>query len=263
MTAEYMLPESRSSRKSPIARRIHAISPEPDVMAELAAEARTVPLRAIAAEKLHSHRPTDRSMVRDRGSRSLASRAWDQRSRLVVFGANGINVFAVGLLIQVILVRYAGMGPVTSYIAQTILSVQLSFLLSRYLTWRDRNVPFLWSIARFNVQQLTITGLGMAGYVALEQLDVNYIMANVAVTAVLAPVSFLSCHKWSLAESSTGIGEFLCAAARWRWNQPQYKPSPENLLHRICAGVCGIAAADQVWTLAASRLHYCGESGSD
>lgn len=61
----------------------------------------------------------------------LASRIWGQRFRLVVFAVNGMNVFAAGLLIQVLLVRYAGMGHVPSYIVQTIISVQLSFMLSR------------------------------------------------------------------------------------------------------------------------------------
>src|SRR5579862_6566763 len=63
----------------------------------------------------------------------LAQRVWDHRFRLVLFAVNGINVFAVGLLIQVLLVRYAHMGHVSSYIAQTAISVQLNFALSRYL----------------------------------------------------------------------------------------------------------------------------------
>ena len=81
---------------------------------------------------------------------------------------NGLNVFAIGLLIQVILVQYAGMGHVPSYVAQTIASVQFNFLLSRYVTWRDRNVVFVRALARFNLQQLIVTGLGMAGYAGLR-----------------------------------------------------------------------------------------------
>lgn len=125
-------------------------------------------------------------------------KAWEHRFRLVMFFVNGMNVFAVGLLIQVILIRYAGIGHVSSYISQTIVSVQISFLLCRFITWRDRDVAIVAALFRFNLQQLTVTGIGMAGYAGLEQLGVNYITANVAVTAVLTPVSFLSSHKWSL-----------------------------------------------------------------
>jgi len=127
---------------------------------------------------------------------------WYQRFRLAIFAANGMNVFAAGLLIQVVLVRYAGMGHVPSYIAQTIVSVQMSFLLSRFLTWGDRDVAILPALVRFNMQQLIVTGLGMAGYAGLEHLGMNYIVANVAVTAVLTPVSFLSSHRWSLTAPS-------------------------------------------------------------
>lgn len=123
---------------------------------------------------------------------------WEHRLRLMMFSVNGMNVFAIGLLIQVILIRCAGMGHVSSYISQTIVSVQVSFLLSRFITWRDRDIAILPSLVRFNLQQLAVTGLGMAGYAGLEQLGVNYITANVAVTAVLTPASFLSSHKWSL-----------------------------------------------------------------
>ncbi len=128
----------------------------------------------------------------------LARKVWDHRFRLVLFAVNGMNVFAVGLLIQVLLVKYAHMGHVSSYIAQTAISVQLNFALSRYVTWRDRDVAFIKALAKFNLQQLAVTGLGMAGYTGLERFGVNYIVANVAITGVLTPISYLSSHLWSL-----------------------------------------------------------------
>ena len=144
-------------------------------------------------------RPAVNNYAREGALERAVKKAWARRAQLVLFAVNGLNVFALGLLIQVLLVRYAGWGHVASYIAQTVASVQISFLLSRYVTWRDRDVATLPALARFNLQQLTVTGLGMAGYAALEQLGMNYIVANVAVTAALTPVSFLSSHKWSLA----------------------------------------------------------------
>jgi glycosyltransferase XagB len=126
------------------------------------------------------------------------SRAWAHWFRLVIFAVNSMNVFAVGLLIQVLLVRYEHMSHVTSYIAQTVTSVQLSFLLSRYLSWRDRDMGVVRALARFNVRQLGVAGVGMAGYAGLDRLGMNYIAANVAVTAALAPVSFLAYHGWPL-----------------------------------------------------------------
>jgi putative flippase GtrA len=157
-------------------------------------------LSAVDAEMLVSPTRAGTASAHHRGLRRLASKAWEHRWRLVLFAVSGMNVFAVGLLIQVILVRYAGMGHVSSYIVQTIASVQLNFLLSRQVTWRDRDIAFLQALARFNLQQLVVTGLGMAAYAALEHHGVNYIAANVAVTAALAPAIFLSSHLWSLTE---------------------------------------------------------------
>ena len=184
------------------ARTVSAIPPEPDLMTQLAGLetlntlAVTEPLRAVDARMPLRRRRVDPPDANNSGLHRLASGTWEQKSRLAVFAINGMNVFAVGLLIQVILVRYASMGHISSYIAQALASVQMNFLLSRYLTWRDRNVAFLRALARFNAQQFPVTGLGIAGYAGLERLGMNYIAANVAVTAALTSVSFLSSHKW-------------------------------------------------------------------
>jgi putative flippase GtrA len=190
----------------PAAMRMSVAAPEPEQITQLAghealqALAVTPPLRAIGSESLGRHRRAYQAAVQDRDPHTFASGAWDQRFRLLLIATNGMNAFAIGLLIQVILVKYARMSHVPSYIVQAIASVQINFLLSRYLTWLDRNATFLNSLTRFNVQQIVITGLGMAGYAVLEQFDVNYIMANVAVTAVLTPISLLSSRKWSMSE---------------------------------------------------------------
>jgi putative flippase GtrA len=101
--------------------------------------------------------------------------------------------------LQVALVRLAGMGNVTSYVIKTLASLQLSLLLNRYLTWRDRDILMIRAAALFNVQQLTIQGIGVAAYAGLVRLGVSYIMANVAITAILTPAGYVASHLWSLA----------------------------------------------------------------
>ncbi len=208
MSAGRTVPETSPTRVGSTATTIYAVPSEPNPVARLSglelleALALTHPLRAVDAEILTRRGYMKPSGARTVDVRRVTKRAWEQRSRLAIFAINGMNVFVVGLLIQVVLIRFTGMGHVPSYIVQTIASVQMNFLLSRYLTWRDRNVAFLRALARFNVQQLTVTGLGMAGYAGLERLGVNYIAANVAVTAVLTPVSFLASHTWSMGEKT-------------------------------------------------------------
>jgi cellulose synthase/poly-beta-1,6-N-acetylglucosamine synthase-like glycosyltransferase/putative flippase GtrA len=192
-------------RIGPYTRTIPAVRPKSDPMAQFVGLETPKSLAMMhPLETVHSRHQMCGSGGRDGLLRRLASGAWEHRFRLVIFAVNGMNVFAVGLLIQVLLIRYAGMGHVPSYIVQTIASVQLSFLLSRFLTWGDRDTPILPALARFNIQQFAITGLGMAGYAGLEWFGMNYIAANIAVTAALTPVSFLSSHKWSLNGNHAG-----------------------------------------------------------
>jgi cellulose synthase/poly-beta-1,6-N-acetylglucosamine synthase-like glycosyltransferase len=61
----------------------------------------------------------------------------------------------------------------------------------------------------------------MAGYAGLERLGVNYLVANVAITGVLTPISYLSSHLWSLRAPDvqarrTWRGD-LALARRTRW----------------------------------------------
>jgi putative flippase GtrA len=206
VTAPVVRPAQPANWTSPDSTRVAAFPPEPDTAVQFAgldglrALAVEQPLRAVDTQMLVRSRRGEPSLAHHGGMRHMARSAWEHRSQLVIFAVNGLNVFAIGLLIQVILVQCVGMGHIPSYVVQTIASVQFNFLLSRYVTWRDRNVAFLQALGRFNLQQLIVTGLGMAGYAGLERLGVNYITANVAVTAVLAPVSFLSSHLWSLTD---------------------------------------------------------------
>ena len=47
-----------------------------------------------------------------------------------------------------------------SYLAQAIVSVQLSFLLSRSLTGRHPETPFMRAATVFNIQQLMMAAWG-------------------------------------------------------------------------------------------------------
>jgi putative flippase GtrA/glycosyltransferase involved in cell wall biosynthesis len=117
--------------------------------------------------------------------------------RLMIFGVVGGGVFLVGLVIQVALVRQLHMDAVAAYIAQGVASIQLSFLLNRYVTWRDRSAPFWRALWRFNTQKILMTAVNMAAYAGLVRFGVQYIAANIALTAVFTPVNYLLAHYWS------------------------------------------------------------------
>ena len=68
-----------------------------------------------------------------------------QAARFPAFRAIGGGVFPAAL--HPVLVRGLRIGPVAGYIVRAIAAVQLSFLLDRYATARDRGVLF-WAAGR-------------------------------------------------------------------------------------------------------------------
>jgi putative flippase GtrA len=140
-----------------------------------------------------------------KGIKALIEALRKNLRRLCLFAIIGLSVFLEGLALQIALIRYVKLSHDQSYIVQTAVSVQLNFLLSRHITWRERVTPFLGALGRFNIQQLAATGLGILVYAALEQFKMNYVTANIVVTATLTPVSFLISHNWSMTKRESRV----------------------------------------------------------
>ena len=113
-------------------------------------------------------------------------------ARFVVFSAIGGAVFLMGLGLQAVLTGAWHMQPIVSYAIQAVVSVESSFLLNRWLTWRDRATPFWIAFARFNAQKTVTIALNLALYEGLLRLGVNYLVANVALTAVFTVVNYVA-----------------------------------------------------------------------
>ena len=113
-------------------------------------------------------------------------------ARFVVFSAIGAVVFVMGLGLQAVLTGVAHMQPIVSYAIQAVVSVESSFLLNRWLTWRDRATPFGIAFARFNVQKTVTIALNLALYEGLLRLGMNYLVANVALTVVFTVVNYVA-----------------------------------------------------------------------
>jgi putative flippase GtrA len=113
-------------------------------------------------------------------------------SRFSVFSLIGAGVFFAGLALQVALVRYCRTGPDWSYAAQAVFSIELSYLLNRYLTWRDRTVGFWAAAWKFNAQKALMTVINMAAYALLVRVGMEYVVANVLLTAISTPINYFA-----------------------------------------------------------------------
>jgi putative flippase GtrA/GT2 family glycosyltransferase len=112
--------------------------------------------------------------------------------RFPLFALIGGLVFIAGLALQVALVRYANAGADWSYAAQAMFSIELSYLLNRYLTWRDRSAGFWAAAWKFNAQKLVMTVINLTAYALLVRAGMEYIVANVVLTAVFTPVNYFA-----------------------------------------------------------------------
>lgn len=119
------------------------------------------------------------------------------KTRFLTFAAIGGGIFLLGLALQVILVSGIGMVPVQAYIVQGVLTIQLSLVLNRFLTWRDRDVSFLQAFWRWNTQKAVTAALNFAAYDALIKMGLQYIAATVLLVAIFTPVNYVLGNIWS------------------------------------------------------------------
>lgn len=132
---------------------------------------------------------------------------WRLRNKIMLAGLNGFIAFLFGLSVQTAFIRFAGLGHFTAYAVQTAFSTQLSFLLARYVTWGDRaGVRFFRALARYNVQQFSTVLLSIVLFAALDAFGIHYALANFMVTIMIAPLTFVAAHKWSIAEPRRRAG---------------------------------------------------------
>lgn len=157
-------------------------------------------------------------LTRGSGGGARVIRGW---ARFKIFGSIGAGVFALGLVMQIALVKGTGLGPVPAYLIQAVVCIQASFALNRYLTWRDRDVPFWVACWRWNTQKIVINAVNMAAFVMIVHFGIGYVAANIALSAAFTPVNFLLGHVWSFAERSKDPAASAAAVADpIPWGQP-------------------------------------------
>jgi putative flippase GtrA/glycosyltransferase involved in cell wall biosynthesis len=137
-------------------------------------------------------RKADRGLSRGRHAAAPPPYLERRGARFVVFSAIGGAIFVMGLGLQAVLTGAGHMQPIASYAIQAVVSVESSFLLNRWLTWRDRGTPFRIAFARFNAQKTVTIALNLALYEGLLRLGINYLVANVALTAVFTVVNYVA-----------------------------------------------------------------------
>lgn len=136
-----------------------------------------------------------RSSPRHALSASLLQR---HGTRLASFSVIGGLVLILGVAVQAMLIRLHT-GTYGSYAGQAIFSIELSYLLNRKFTWHDRSMPLWSSFWRFNVQKLALTVPNALLYSLMAWAGANWLIANLATTAVFTAANYVTGDLWSFA----------------------------------------------------------------
>jgi putative flippase GtrA len=151
---------------------------------------RTKQINARGYVRRGRHRKSSRSY------RELVSR---HGMRLASFSLIGFAVFAAGLAVQVLLVRFLHIPKVPAYAVQLILSVQVNFLANYRWTWGDVGAPFWRSCWRYNIKRGVGVLLNLGIYPLLIHAGMNYLSANALLVVALTPANYLLGHFWTFA----------------------------------------------------------------
>jgi putative flippase GtrA len=121
--------------------------------------------------------------------------------RFASFSVVGGSVFLLGLALQAFLVQICRLGSDASYLVQGFVSVQVSFLLNYFWTWRDVQASFWRACYKFNIQKIITTVFNLLIYAGLIALGVNYLIANVTTTAVFTAINYVFGNRWAFVPS--------------------------------------------------------------
>jgi putative flippase GtrA len=72
----------------------------------------------------------------------------DRYRRQLSFAVVGLLVMALGFVMLAVLIGRCGVNAHLAYLLQALVSVELSFVLSRYWTWRDRRASSRAGVGR-------------------------------------------------------------------------------------------------------------------
>ena len=119
--------------------------------------------------------------------------------RFALFSVVGTVVFIAGTALQWVLLRRWSVASDWSYVLQTLFSIELAYALNKAITWPDRTVPLLRSLARWNLQRIVLAVPNVLLYDWLQYRTGSWMAANVIATAAFIIINYLAANFWAFA----------------------------------------------------------------
>ena len=139
---------------------------------------------------------SERAAGRHHASQSRGDELLRQHgNRFASFSVIGGGIFVAGLLIQAVLTSGFHVPSLASYLVQAIVSVESSYFLNRWVTWKEAKTPFWGSFLRFNLQKLVTVAANLIAYWILLKLGVEYLLDNILLTVIFTFINYIGADR--------------------------------------------------------------------
>lgn len=116
--------------------------------------------------------------------------------RLVGFSLVGGFVFLLGMALLALQVELLHIDKYIAGATTTAISLQINFLLNKYLNWRERKGALGTQWLRFHATRLGMALANQALYSLLVFLGINYLVATILCTALSTAVNYIGSDKF-------------------------------------------------------------------
>jgi len=113
------------------------------------------------------------------------------RIRVVGFSFVGGMVFLIGLAMLTFLVEEVNVNKIVAGIITTIASVELNFLLNKYLNWGDRDGKFTQHWLKFHLARLSTIAFGQIFYILFVSIGVHYLVVSTIGVIVVSIANYV------------------------------------------------------------------------
>jgi putative flippase GtrA len=105
------------------------------------------------------------------------------RKRLF-FVLTGVVCFSIGDQLLALLINAFEFEQNTANLSQTVITLQINFLLSYFVTWQEQSAQFKRSWLQFNSSRVVVLGATLILFGILTSLHIPYRLANIISIAI-------------------------------------------------------------------------------
>jgi len=119
------------------------------------------------------------------------------RIRIVGFSMVGGSVFVMGIGILALQVEVLHINQILAGFINMVISVEVNFVLNKYLNWRDRPGDFWSQWLKFHASRIVTIIINQLLYTFLVELGFNYLLVTMGLTLLVTVANYFGSDKFA------------------------------------------------------------------